>query len=204
MLENFAYLVDTLGHIPNGNRIYYERRSQPPLFISMVDAYYRVTEDDIFLRKHINAMDKEFRFWMDNRMENKTEGGRVYKVAVYNVEVDGPRPESYREDYRDAQSFETPAQQTDFYMNMKSGAESGWDYSTKWFVGPNGEPSQELTDVKTRRVVPVELNSYLCKNAKLMREYYEKLGNAAKEAEYEQYANDIRVLINLIRKGSID
>lgn len=42
MLENFSYLVSTLGFIPNGNRIYYNRRSQPPLFISMVDEYYQV------------------------------------------------------------------------------------------------------------------------------------------------------------------
>lgn len=42
MLENFAHLIRILGHIPNGNRIYYNRRSQPPLFISMVDEYHKV------------------------------------------------------------------------------------------------------------------------------------------------------------------
>ena len=40
--------------------------------------------------------------------------------------------ESYREDYRDAQQFETMPEQEEFYQNMKSGAESGWDYSTRW------------------------------------------------------------------------
>ena len=42
MLENFAGLIKTYGLIPNGNRIYYTRRSQPPLFIAMVDEYYKV------------------------------------------------------------------------------------------------------------------------------------------------------------------
>ena len=42
MLENFSSLISKLGHIPNGNRIYYNRRTQPPLFISMVDEYYKV------------------------------------------------------------------------------------------------------------------------------------------------------------------
>ncbi len=37
-------------------------------------------------------MDKEFLFWMVNRTEVKREGGKDYTVAVYNVEVDGPRP----------------------------------------------------------------------------------------------------------------
>ena len=41
--------------------------------------------------------------------------------------------ESYREDYRDAQKFETVPEQEEFYQNMKSGAESGWDYSTRWW-----------------------------------------------------------------------
>jgi alpha,alpha-trehalase len=30
MVKNFAYLIDTYGHIPNGNRSYYISRSQPP------------------------------------------------------------------------------------------------------------------------------------------------------------------------------
>ena len=42
MLENFAALIKAYGMIPNGNRVYYTRRSQPPLFIAMVDEYYKV------------------------------------------------------------------------------------------------------------------------------------------------------------------
>jgi len=76
-------------------------------------------------------------------------------MAFYDVQADGPRPgmlsktkifplieklgtiiiflESYYEDYIDAQNFSTSAEKTEFYTNMKSGAESGWDYSTKWY-----------------------------------------------------------------------
>ena len=32
MINNFAYLIDTVGFIPNGNRTYYLGRSQPPFF----------------------------------------------------------------------------------------------------------------------------------------------------------------------------
>ncbi|MEJ7912334.1 MAG: trehalase family glycosidase, partial [Chitinophagaceae bacterium] len=35
MLDNFKYLIDTYGHIPNGNRNYYLSRSQPPYFALM-------------------------------------------------------------------------------------------------------------------------------------------------------------------------
>ena len=37
-------------------------------------------------------MDREFEFWMANRTKEVTLSGKRYKVAVYNVEVDGPRP----------------------------------------------------------------------------------------------------------------
>ena len=37
MLDNFAYLIDQFGHIPNGNRTYYLSRSQPPFFASMIN-----------------------------------------------------------------------------------------------------------------------------------------------------------------------
>ena len=41
-------------------------------------------------------------------------------------------PESYLEDYLDAQKLGTEEEVREYYFNMKSGAESGWDYSTKW------------------------------------------------------------------------
>ena len=40
--------------------------------------------------------------------------------------------ESYYEDFTHAQTLKNEAEKTEFYRNMKSGAESGWDYSTKW------------------------------------------------------------------------
>ena len=39
MADNFAYLIDTYGHVPNGNRSYYLSRSQPPVFALMVDLF---------------------------------------------------------------------------------------------------------------------------------------------------------------------
>ena len=36
MVSDFAYLIDTYGHVPNGTRTYYLSRSQPPFFFEMV------------------------------------------------------------------------------------------------------------------------------------------------------------------------
>ena len=138
------------------------RLAQPPLFIAMVHLYYEATKDDAFLRENIEYLDKEFKYWMANRTTSvQTADGKTHTLARYNVEVDDPRPESYREDFNDAQHFSTQEDKSEFYQNMKSGAESGWDYSTKWFFKEDGTESMELHDVQTRHIIPVELNSYL-------------------------------------------
>ena len=36
MVDNFSYLIDLLGYIPNGNRSYFMGRSQPPFYSLMV------------------------------------------------------------------------------------------------------------------------------------------------------------------------
>ena len=44
MLDNFAHLITTVGHLPNGNRVYYLGRSQPPFFAAMVGLYADATD----------------------------------------------------------------------------------------------------------------------------------------------------------------
>ncbi|WP_277422315.1 trehalase family glycosidase, partial [Pseudomonas viridiflava] len=50
MLDNFAYLIDTYGHIPNGNRTYYLSRSQPPFFSYMVELQAGVEGEAVYQR----------------------------------------------------------------------------------------------------------------------------------------------------------
>ena len=69
MLENFSRLIEWYGFVPNGNRVYFERRSQPPLFAAMVAEYLNATDDLGFLQSHIASLDKEFEFWRANRCE---------------------------------------------------------------------------------------------------------------------------------------
>lgn len=97
MIENFVEMVGKLGYIPNGGRIYYER-SQPPLFIGMVKNYFDATGNLTFIRDNIRIMEEEFQFFMEHRTVTfQLPGGQQsYKMARYNVDRKGPRPESYR------------------------------------------------------------------------------------------------------------
>ncbi|XP_042889789.1 trehalase-like isoform X2 [Penaeus japonicus] len=138
MLENFLQMVDTYGMVPNGGRVYYTRRSQPPYLIPMVKLYMDQTNDLEFLRTHIDQLVEEFEFWENERsVEIQGRSGRSYKVAQYKAEVGEPRPESYREDYNLAQNLKSDEAKDQLYVELKSGAESGWDYSTRWIINNN-------------------------------------------------------------------
>jgi len=41
---------------------------------------------------------------------------------------------SYSEDYLNAEMLPPEKNKEDFYINIKSAAESGWDFSSRWFI----------------------------------------------------------------------
>jgi alpha,alpha-trehalase len=96
MLENFLSLVKKYGFIPNGGRIYYSRRSQPPVLIAMVKSYLDATKDIGFLSENIGTIEEEFQYWMKNHSVIVVKDGKRYSLARYSAPSSGPRPESYR------------------------------------------------------------------------------------------------------------
>ena len=68
---------------------------------------------------------------------------------------------------------ETLEQKRRLYWELKTGAETGWDYSSRWFI--NTDPETEdvsLKDTKARSIIPVDLNSILAENARIISTYY--------------------------------
>lgn len=58
VLSNFAYVVDKFGFIPNGGRIYYLARSQPPMLIPMFYEYLEATGDIEFIKQNLHLLEK--------------------------------------------------------------------------------------------------------------------------------------------------
>lgn len=58
---------------------------------------------------------------------------------------------------------------------MKSGAESGWDFSSRWVANP---AETNITFIKTQNIIPVDLNAYLCGAHKQVAKFHKMLGNA--------------------------
>ncbi|KAG5889183.1 hypothetical protein JTB14_033660 [Gonioctena quinquepunctata] len=189
MLENFLYIVDQYGHVPNGGRVYYLARSQPPLLLPMIKLYLEYTNDIDFIEKHIHTMEKEMDFWLNNHTKSINVNGVNYTLALYGDRSSGPRPESYSEDVESASAFKDEVKKEEFYSELKAGAESGWDFSSRWFV-TDATNKGNLTNVKTRQIVPVDLNAFLYWNAALLAEFHGLLGNHEEAAKYSNIAAD--------------
>ena len=89
--------------VPNGGRVYYSRRSQPPLLTQMVDLVYNTTGDRSLLQLTLPSLLKEYQFWMEQRMV----GVAGHTLNRYAVNMSTPRPESYREDLSTAADVPT-------------------------------------------------------------------------------------------------
>ncbi|XP_066997114.2 trehalase isoform X2 [Anabrus simplex] len=187
MLENFLLIVDRFGFIPNGGRVYYAKRSQPPLLIPMIDSYVAHTHDTSFIEHNIDTMEKEFQHWIVNHTVTINKDGKKYVLARYMDQSVGPRPESYREDYESAAVFRTDEEKENYFSELKTAAESGWDFSSRWFV-LNSTNKGNITNMKIRSIIPVDLNAIIYWNAQILSEYFKMLGNIPKSTEYRGIA----------------
>ena len=188
MVDNFAYEIDTFGHIPNGNRSYYLSRSQPPFFSLMVELL--ATHDSDALKKYRPQMEKEYAYWMDgvDALQPGQANKRVVKLddgAVLNRywdDRDTPRPESWLDDVNTAKSNPNrPA--TEIYRDLRSAAASGWDFSSRWMDDP-----QKLGTIRTTSIVPVDLNALMFKMEKMLARASQESGDAASASKYETLA----------------
>ena len=155
ILDNFAYLLETVGHIPNGNRAYYKTRSQPPFFSQMVKIFAEAKGEMVY-KKYQAALKAEHAFWMKKEGELPYEHSVNTDLGILNRYYDRgvtPRQESYKEDL---ELVEETNGGEKMYLDLRAGAESGWDYSSRWFA--DGE---KMSTIETTDILPVDLNALL-------------------------------------------
>jgi alpha,alpha-trehalase len=161
MIGDFAYLIDTYGHIPNGARTYYLSRSQPPFFFAMVGLSSPADPAKAYAR-YLPELRREYAFWMDGA--RRLRPGTAYRHVValsdgailnrYWDDRDTPRDESFREDTELGRTSGRPPAQ--LYRDIRAAAESGWDFSSRWFAD-----AQNRATIDTTSLVPIDLNSLL-------------------------------------------
>jgi alpha,alpha-trehalase len=81
MATNFADLIDTYGHAPNGTRTYYLSRSQPPFFFEMVSLLSPWDPAAAFAR-YLPELKTEYAYWMEGANDLKPGGAHRHAVAL--------------------------------------------------------------------------------------------------------------------------
>jgi alpha,alpha-trehalase len=189
MVSNFAYLIDKYGFIPNGNRTYYLTRSQPPFFSMMVEL---LSHDDgaKILIKYQPEMLKEYAYWMRGAAGLKKGNASKHVVRLAGGELlnrywdasDQPREESYKEDVLSAKQSKEPA--SVFYRNIRAAAESGWDFSSRWFSDP-----AKLATIQTTDLIPVDLNCLMYHLEQTIAQSYKLKGDKRNYKLYQAKAS---------------
>lgn len=160
MADSFAFLIDTYGHIPNGNRTYYLSRSQPPMYALMVELFEQHGVERAL--RYLPSLKREYAYWMEGEDELRAGDACRHLVRLpdgallnrYWDERDTPREEGYLEDLTTAQHASRPAGEV--YRDLRAAAASGWDFSSRWLGDVNN-----LATIRTTAILPVDLNSFL-------------------------------------------
>ncbi len=190
MLDNFAYLIDTFGFIPNGNRTYFLSRSQPPYFSLMVNLLAEIAGPET-LATYLPQLQREYDFWMDRTGE--TSGSELINRRTVYLSGNGtlnrywddtptPRPEAYRQELELTEEAEPLGVVPEtLYNHIRAACESGWDFSSRWFAD-----EQTMPTIHTADIVPVDLNCLLYVLETTLQSAYLQTNQADKAQSFEQ------------------
>lgn len=183
-IENFVFMIDNYGLVPNGNRDYYRSRSQPPVLAKMINDYLKLTDGakiseanrEWLANRILPSVIKDYReFWMNpaTRLDPVTGLNRHFDAE--NV----PRPE------RHAADNEAALGKT--YRDVRAEAESGKDFT----VAFEGEATQ---------FAPVLLNSILYRTERDIAEMLRTVGRSNEARYYDQAADRRRDTMNRLMR----
>jgi len=198
MIDNFAFLVEQYGYVPNGNRSYFLSRSQPPFFAAMVNAYGEKHGLES-VEKYLPHLEKEYLFWMDHHatIPSSPKQGKHLIVLEngdylnrYYGSRDFARAEAFGKETRWAE-FVKPAERGTFFRNLRAVCESGWDFSSRWYADGMNKSTIHAMDI-----VPVDLNSLLYILENTIAQLHAHKNNTAKATVYQERATTRKALIH--------
>jgi alpha,alpha-trehalase len=193
MMKNYAFMIRKFGFIPTANRTYFLSRSQPPFFSHMVRLLAGHKGRTRVYAEYLPYMLAEYRFWMKGRLKlGKTEH-KAYRRVVempngmnlnryYDNKVT-PRPESLREDVETAD--DSRHREADrVFLHLRAAAESGWDFSSRWFIDP-----ADIRTIHTADIIPVDLNCLLYQLESTIAEAYRLIKNPLLARKFQNLAD---------------
>ncbi len=197
MVKNFAWMIEEIGFIPNGNRSYYLGRSQPPFFSLMV-ALLAEEKDRSVLNDFLPALEKEYHFWMEGSDKLSKESPSFKRVVLmedgaklnrHYDNIPNPRAEMYQDDVELIVAQGEAGKKT--LLNIRAACESGWDFSSRWCAD-----FDKLETIRTTDLVQVDLNCLLYHLEKLIASIYLENGDTSKYDTYFALSEQRKNAIN--------
>ncbi len=174
-VDNFLFMVEKFGFIPNGSRTFFLSRSQPPFLSRMVRDLYAVIQDKEWLNGAYETLKKEYDFWQTKRMMKNglngycppitslEEAGGNAHYFLGRVQREPLGEKNFVPDYPSIEELDEAGR-----MQLGSASlcfcECGWDYSSR-FLDEGHE------------CAAIDLNSLLFDVEENMRAFAEILGN---------------------------
>lgn len=191
MMKNYTYMIRKFGFIPTANRTYFLSRSQPPFLSRMVRLLMK-KQGKRALIEYLPYLLKEYSFWMKGKGKaGKSPHGaylRVVKMpdgSYLNRYFDNkttPRPEMLKHDVDAAEPLNKRSLDM-AYLHLRAAAESGWDFSSRWF-----KDDAAISSIQTVSLIPVDLNCLLYELEMTIAEAYEVLQQSIIARHYKRRA----------------
>lgn len=203
MVKNYAYMIQRFGFIPTANRSYFLSRSQPPFLAHMVRLLARHPRRRAGLVhiEYLPSLLAEYAFWMKGRRKLKVDEIVAYRRVVqmpggqvlnrYFDNKTTPRPESRREDLETAEKSRA-VDAARVFLDLRAAAESGWDFSSRWFADETC-----IETIMTTDIVPVDLNCLLYELETTIAHCYDVLKQPLLKC---QFANKAAARVDAIRQ----
>ncbi|AKR49256.1 MULTISPECIES: alpha,alpha-trehalase TreF [Acetobacter] len=196
MVRDIASLINTYGHMPNGNRTYYLSRSGLPFFSLMLDLLAS-HDGQIAYTSFLPELQKEYDYWTLGAANLPPGMARHHVVRLPDGTLmfrhwdtrSAPRDESWPQDMATAQETSRPSGEV--WRDLRAAAESGWDFSSRWLAD-----GKTLTTIQTTSLLTIELNCLMVHLDQTLSHAYALNGQEDKAAYYAQQAEILRSGIN--------
>ena len=189
MMKNYAFMIRKYGFIPTANRTYFLSRSQPPMLSHMVELLEKHRGSKA-LTDYLPYLLSEHKFWMTGKSKVLRGEADAYRRVVrmsngsllnrYFDDEITPRPESHHEDISTAENSADP---NSVFVHLRAAAESGWDFSSRWFSDP-----MDIRSIHTTDIIPVDLNCLLYHLELTIARAHRLNRNASGRQKFELYA----------------
>jgi len=155
----------------------------------MLQLLAEAKDDTSVYIQYQNELEKEYQFWMDG-VETIQPNASYKRIAVmpdgtvlnrYFDTRPMPREESYAEDLHISRSSNQNKELV--FTNLRAGAESGWDFSTRWFAD-----NVTIQTIETTDIIPVDLNCLLLVLEQTISNAATIAGNAIKASNFIELA----------------